>query len=366
MASFENLPAELRNILYDKILGKPKPQYRAPNELAILTVSKKLHLESSSYLYEHNGLVIDVPSATTKTTTILPPIGDQYLRFLRHLKIHALTGPANCPRTLKAATAIGALSGIGAKFDQLTLVIESPLSHLLNSRVDDSVMKATHPITMAIQAVLRSKVVDVLRIQLQDAWFSSGVAHSLETELGSRLEFLVNGLPVHDISVFEKPLTGRDSSTHLTAFGLNEEESIVFPNFPNASSPLSAPYSLPSSTCSALSNLDAFSVTAFEHGLDHDDQSRPSAAGFFSEEDIEEWSACTQEDQDDELMDDMEDLDVDEEMEEVPQDVMQAYIDNMQDVAHHVANEGDVTYMTNFAPDLLLSRHHLDHLVAAS
>jgi hypothetical protein len=366
MASFENLPAELRNILYDKILSENKPQRRAPNELAIFTVSKKLHLESSSYFYEHNEFSIDAPSTKTNAATILPPIGDQYLRFLRRLKIYALTGSANMPCTRKAATTIAALSGVGARFDQLTLVIESPLSHILNSRVDDSVMNGTHPITMAIRDVLRSNVVEVLRIELKNAWFASGVARAHQADFGSRLEFLVNGLPVHDISVLERPLTGRDSSTYLTALGLDEED-ISNSISRNTPSPLSIPSSLPSSTCSAFSDLAAFSVTSFEHGSDDDDDPKTFPAGFFSEDDIEEWSACTQDDaDDDELMDEMDDLDEDEEMEDVPQDVMQAYIDNMADVAHHVANEGDVTYMTNFAPDLLLSRHHLGHLVAVS
>jgi hypothetical protein len=58
----------------------------------------------------------------------------------------------------------------------------------------------------------------------------------------------------------------------------------------------------------------------------------------------------------------MDDLDGDEDMEDVQREEIQAIVRNMNETAHHIANDDDVTYMTNFAPDLLLSRHHLGHL----
>jgi hypothetical protein len=372
MAAFNNLPPEVRNMMYEQLLmGESRPQHRDSYELAMFTVSKQLHNESSSYFYHHNDIVVDVPSATTETATILPPIADQYLRFMRRLTIHAFTGQANMPQTLKVATTIAALSGVGAHFAELNLLIESPLSHMMSSRVDDPIMHASHPITMAIRTLLRSNITKLLRIQLKNSWFAPSVARALQCDFNSQLEFLVDGAPVQNTSVLEKALTGRDLGSHLTDLGLKVED-VRDSSCGDGSSPRSLAFSLPSSLCSAVTNLDTFSVTSFR--LDSDDHERRESshlhkendnAAFFTEDDIEEWSAFTQEEQDseEELLGDIEDLDEDEDMEDVEREDIQAFMNNLEDVAHHVANESDVTYMTNFAPDLLLSRHHLAQLV---
>jgi hypothetical protein len=372
MAVFSDLPPEVRNIMYEKLLrGESKPQSCEPNELAIFTVSKELHSESSSYFYNHNDISINAPSATTNTATILPPIADQYLRFLRRLTVRTLTGRASMPQTQQVGTAIAGLSGINAEFNELTLLIESSLSHILNSRVDDSIMNGTHPITVAIRAVLKSNVAKILRIELKNAWFAPGVAHALHTDFGSQLQFMVNGMLVQDVSTLERLATGRHSSSHLAALGLDEAD-VASITCHSTSSPLSTPTSLPSSFCSTFADLDTFSVTSYHLGSEDNKDGNSNESlkedvftGFFSEEDIEEWSASAQEEleYEEESTEDTYYLDDDEEMEDVPQEEVQAFMNNMEDIAHHVANETDVTYMTNFAPDLLLSRHHLGHLV---
>jgi hypothetical protein len=53
----------------------------------------------------------------------------------------------------------------------------------------------------------------------------------------------------------------------------------------------------------------------------------------------------------------------DEEMNDVDQEDFEAIVHNLEDIAHHMANNETVTYMTNFAPDLLLSRHQLIHVM---
>ncbi len=83
---------------------------------------------------------------------------------------------------------------------------------------------------------------------------------------------------------------------------------------------------------------------------------------FFTDMDIEEWSASTTHDASDEL-NHLDDLDDDEEMEDVPQEDIRNFMHNLEQVAHHNASEEDLSYMVNFAPDLLLTRHHLSHLV---
>jgi hypothetical protein len=42
---------------------------------------------------------------------------------------------------------------------------------------------------------------------------------------------------------------------------------------------------------------------------------------------------------------------------------MDAIMGNMEDMAQHMANDIDMSYMTNFAPDLLLRQHNLSHLM---
>jgi hypothetical protein len=377
MAGFTDLPSEVRNILYDNLLrGDNQSRHRDPNEFALFTVSKQLHQESSSFWYQHNNIAIDAPLAANGTATIVPPVPDKYLRFLKRLTIHTTTGHPSIPSTNKVATTIAALSTIGAHFDELNLIISSPMSHLLNSRVDDSVLHALHPITSAIKAVLTSGVAALLRIQLEDVWLAPGVARIFQSTPSTRVEFFdASGIPVPDLSALERALIGRYSSTHLSALGLD-------PSFTGNSrssqySPLSSLASIASSLSSAFADLDTFSVTSFELSSDeeeeealmrndsHKDDTDGDEQPFFTEDDIEEWSASTQEsaeEQDGQALGERDDLDEDEDMEDVQDGETQAIMQNLQEAAHHVTNGDDVTYMINFAPDLLLSRHHLGHL----
>jgi hypothetical protein len=372
MARFKDLPAEIRNMMYDNLLrGENETHRRDPNQLAMFTVSKQLHQESSSYFYQNNSIAIDAPSTTTDTATVLAPVADKYLRFLKRLTIHASMSHPSTAATKKVATAIAALSTVGAKFDELNLVLSSPLSNLMNSRVDDSVMGRDHPITTAIQTLLRSGATQVMRVQLQNTWFAPGIASALSTNFSPQLEFYVDGTPALDISTLERPLIGRYSSDHLTTL-VPYQEDVGADSWSSQSSPLSSPASLSSSLCSAFSDLETFSVTDFElspseedpaarvnateRGVDDgDDNNQP----YFSEDPIEEWSASTQEMWDEADAEDAEelgeedDLEEEEDMEDVPGDETSAFMQNLREVAHHVANGDDITYMTNFAPDLL-------------
>lgn len=365
------MPAEIRNIMYDQLFGERQVQRRDPNELAMFSVSKQLHQETSSYFYQHNNIAIHAPSTSTDCATILPPITDKYQRYLKRLTLYVATGHPTLVRTLKVASTIAALAAIGAELSELNLAVTSPFSDLLHSRVDDSVMAEKHPITSAISQILESRVAKVVRIELHNTHFAPGVASTLQYRFGSHLEFYIDGSLVHDVSKLERALTGRFSSTHLTRLGLDEED-VRGIDFSDASSPISSPSSLPSSLCSAFSDLDTFSVSSFELSSDESEEDAASKNDtdtdeqpFFSQDDIEEWSADTQgiEDGDSPELSGADDVNDDEEMEDVDRSEIEDIMSNMQEVAHHVANGEDITYMTNFAPDLLLSRHHLGHLV---
>jgi hypothetical protein len=369
MANFNDLPAEIRNALYGQLMTEESiAQHRTQNAFAMFTVCKQLHEESSSYFYQHNAIAIDTPSTATSAATILPPVADKYLRFLNRLTLHGLTGQSSMSRTREVATAIASLSCIGAQFSELNILITSSLSQLLNSRVDDSILDDKHPITEAIRTVLQARVAKKFRLQLQNTWFAPGVAHGLQATFGSQIEFYERETRCHDISVLERPLVGRYSSVHLTDLGLGDETIADVSHSNNYSS---TPSSLRSSLCSAFSNLDTFSVSSWELGSE---EAGAQACGdsfkagndasehpFFTDDDIEEWSASTtaEGEDNDGILGDLEDLDEDEEMEDVSQEVVQAFMHNMEEVAHHEASEDDVEYMVNFAPELLLRRYQL-------
>ncbi|KAF2023307.1 hypothetical protein EK21DRAFT_81239 [Setomelanomma holmii] len=372
MARFSDLPSELRNQFYKELFqNETKLRRHTANELALFSVSKQIHKESASYFYQNNDIVIDASADATDTATLLPPISDQYLRYLRQLTVHAVTGQATLPQTCEVARTIAVLPRVGARFEELTFMFASPLSSLLNSHVDDSIMDEWHPITLAMSMLLDSQVAKILRVHLHNSWFAPGVARGFMDRFGAQLEFFVNGSRTMDTSLIERPLTGRLSSTHLFTLGLDDDLGNVA-----TLSPVSTPAFLPSSLCSALAELETFSVTSFVLSSDEEvlqwKSSNDSQAidantteqPFFGEDDTQLWTTQTEDhDRQESQAGEMDDLAEDEEMEEVNQEEISALIQNMEDAAHHIANRDDVTYMTNFAPDLLLSRHHLTHLV---
>jgi hypothetical protein len=372
MATFTDLPPELRNAVYDELHESKcrKPYKRIDNELALFSVSKQLHDESTSYFYQHNTMAIDTSFPATDTATIIPPIADKYLRFLRRLTIYAAVEEAKSPSTQKVANIIASLATIGANFDQLHIHLRSPISKLLNSRVDDSVMTVYHPVTTALQHLLNSGVVKTVFVELKNAWFAPGVAQALAAGYDTRLQFNIANRPAANRCAMERSLTGFYRSTHLIQLGLDDED-IASARSPTASSSCSSPVSLTSCVSAAFADLDTFSVTSFQLGSDDDEKGEPTdesstdEGSFFDGIDIEEWEAATQVPEPGDLQDldeDMED-DEDEEMEDVPQEDIDAIMTNMEETAHHDANEADVSYMTMFAPDLLLTRYDLGHLV---
>jgi hypothetical protein len=373
MAKLDDLPAELRNVLYSQILPPKNTPGRTTNGFALFAVSKKFHFESTSYFYQHNVISVSAESTVTDTATILPPIADQYLRYLRRLALWATVSYNSTMSTLKVANTIASLATIGANLEELHIHIRSPSSKLLNSRVDDSVLNADHQVTVALQQLLHSGVAKVVRIELKNAWFAPDVAVALQDQFSDRLEFYTAGSLNTDPRTLERPLTGRSTNGHLTALGLDDADMTDAGSCygsPTCLSPLPSP--LISSSSSAFADLDSFSVVSYQLGADDDctgngesyEQPDSIVQPFFTEDDIEEWQTSTQVSKRPNL-EDLEEMEIDEdeEVDEIPQDDMEAIFGNMEEIAHHVANEADITYLTNFAPDLLLAQHNLGHLV---
>jgi hypothetical protein len=383
MVDFLELPSEIRNAVYEEVFGSGRNiDFRNQDELVPLAVSKQTRDESASYFYQHNAVTIYAPTTANGNATILPPIADKYLRFIRRLTIHATIGHSTISETRKVATAIAALAGVGAQFAELNIRIESRLSRILSSRVDDCTMGSNHAMTLAIRAVLQSNVAKIIRIQLEGVWFAPGVAQTLKAAFSTRLEFVADDANGEKVSInisnlganLERSLIGRDAITHLTDLDFSSQDITDMSSGSELGSSASTPSTLLSSRCSALADLDMFKVSSSGPDSDEkeyedrndsvmgdDDTSEP----FFGLDDIEEWSNEVElgPGGEDENLDDLEELDEDEEMEDVPQEDFDALAHNQRELAYGMAIDEDITYFTNFAPDLLLSRHKLGHLV---
>ncbi|CAI9632559.1 unnamed protein product [Alternaria burnsii] len=351
MKMFNDLPAEVRNTIYGQLLDSYHLQ-QTPAVSALFGASKQIGQESASYFHQHNAFAITAASPRNDSATILPPIADKWIRYLRRLSVYATISGANSERERNIASTIASLAITGAKFEDLYIRIDSSLSKLANSCVDDSILYAQHPIMLALQRLLDANVADVIRLELHGVWFAPGIGQVLHAQYGNQLQFVAGEKPVMDLSVLERFLTGSLASSHLVKLGVNDEV-------------IAKPYS-----CGDDSTPNMFSVTSFDLGSDttaDNEESKEDAneSSFFAGIDIEEWEASTQAaDEELQAQPDMElDEDDDDEMEEVSQDEMDAIIGNMEDMAQHMANAIDMSYMTNFAPDLLLRQHNLSHLM---
>ncbi|CAE7212623.1 hypothetical protein CFE70_009580 [Pyrenophora teres f. teres 0-1] len=377
MPEFQDIPAELRNSIYSQLLERRDSRQQIHQNFGLFTVSKQMHNESTSYFYQHNPIDVHVSSPATHSATVLPPIADKHLRYLRWLSVYATTAETHSSRQQKVASTIASLAVIGAEFKHLHICLQSSLSKLLSSRVDDAVFDSDHPITVALRQLLKSDVADIVSLELCNTWFASGVAQKLHAQYGTRLRFVSTSKQTVDPCTLERPLTGTYVSTHLTGLDLDEEAvaDARCPGILSAFSTSSTPSSLVGSLSSAFADLDAFSAIAFGLGEDEpvdddysDQTSQQEEETFFSMSDVEEWESSAQEQEQDGL-DNNEDMDLDdnsddndEEMEEIPEEEMDAIMGNMEDTAHRLANDADMSYMTNFAPELLLTRHNLGHL----
>ncbi|KZM27433.1 uncharacterized protein EKO05_0010723 [Ascochyta rabiei] len=345
--SFTNLPAEVRNIIYDEL---------CTDGLAVLRTCTLVHQEAASYYYQRNPFTVSLPAVHSKGATILPPMADRYLTYLRQLTLCTSIGRPELADTREVARSIVALTRTGTHLEVLTLVFSSKISPILQTRIDDSVLHDTHPITHALRALLLFDVAKQVRVELENAWFAAGVVDDLRSEFGDRLEVFtaVQG------EAFERPLTGHYSLTHLQAFGINEHDAAYLQRECLHGG------STPSSLGSALSELDVFSPMEFfdEEPMDVGNFVRIERAdsGFGElifdmdeaepgmEVEVKKTGYLHMPALDDEELGESDDVD-DEEMEGM--DGIDAIVGNLEELEVRRVNEEDVCYMVNFAPELM-------------
>ena len=219
---------EICNIIFSQVFDEDLSNR---DTLELMRASKQLHSEVGSYFYAHNIFNLSAPFVPQVRATILPPINDRYLRFLKHIGIDCEVGAATLPRVQELASTIRKLTTIGANFQQITFLIQFPaaFSSFLQATLDDVVMEEGHPITTALSHLLGSRVSDLVCIVLNGAWFAPGVATALKNRYSGSLKFMqldntVGMIELEDLTVYERPLAGFSSSALRNHFDLDPED----------------------------------------------------------------------------------------------------------------------------------------------
>lgn len=362
MANFDDMPAEIRNMVYDLLLHR-RPLAAAPqtaNELALFTVNKELHYEASSFFYRHNHINVDTAAPFMETATVLPLVADHYVKSIRCLTLYSYGDAATSQATQQTAKIIAALVSAATNLEELTLDLTSPLSPFLNIRVNDSVIDAAHPITVVLRELMDSRPNLFVRINVRDVWFASGIAQTLHKTYGDRIAFQTDNVPAPDPTLLERQCIGQYLSNHLIYLeeacrnipGSNDDQSCSpSSGFLLTLSPISSPFS----------ELDTFSAASFgTTSFFHDAEAKADsdAKVAFDEDDILDLTEChwsdnvtAEGDEEEDLADMGVDLDMD--METISDSELVHIMSNVRDIEAHVANERDVDYLANFAPHLL-------------
>ncbi|KAF2250318.1 hypothetical protein BU26DRAFT_299843 [Trematosphaeria pertusa] len=336
---------ELRNLVYDEVLfyetnSSTINSKLASNRLALFSTSRSLHLETASYFFANGNFNVDIPSPATPGATILSPIADSYLRFLKHLTINIRVGDASRPEVQKTAEAITALADIGADFEEINLNIEaaSYLSPLLNARFDDSILDMSHPVTASLRRILEFGACKIIRVRLDGAWFAAGVATKLQATFGPCIQFVSpdTGSP-RDVSHFERELRGRRSTTPLRMFTHEDQ----FPNVDDLASPI-------------YSGASFNSFIGIEEGL-----SAPFTADaeIESDDSLFDYEFDTAGTNEEELTSDDDDVDIDDDLLPIDEKEVEAtaaaWGDSVKVLADDIASTADIEFMMHMAPEVL-------------
>ncbi|KAF1925115.1 uncharacterized protein M421DRAFT_94936 [Didymella exigua CBS 183.55] len=330
MASFFDFPPETRNSIYGLLLTNSTPC------LDMLTASRLLHEEAAPYFYYNNDLAIDLTDASSPGASILPPIPDKCLSYSRVLTINLKLGYI---RPCMQAQCLTGLASHCASLTILTLNFTSTASKIVSSTTDECVLDASHPFTLALQHILSSRA--SVRVNLNGVWFAPSLVDKLRSE-GS-LEVVTCE------SSTERAMHGQKTRDHMRDLGLDMQDLEDAGNLqPSAYDDIFS--SMPSSLSSALSDLDSFSPTNYL-GKDLEDvkdyeEGRESVA--FTDEPMFDMVRLGEGSE--EVLTKDEDFD-DEEMEDIYD--IEAIVDKLQKIAYQRLHEMDVSYMTNFAPNML-------------
>lgn len=183
-----SLAAELRNHVYGELFfsngGETiKVDCREQKGLAILGTSRLYHHEASSYFYSRGHFVFTSALKATNYSSILSPIPDTYVHYLKRVTLSLRTGHTSLTEVQEAANMISALTKTGAAFKEVTIEISQAegLSSFMNARCDDSIMDIEHCMTAALEDLFQAQNSEIIRIILTKAWFGPAVATYLKS-----------------------------------------------------------------------------------------------------------------------------------------------------------------------------------------
>lgn len=359
MASFFDLPPETRNTIYGSLLTDSSPN------LTKLTASRLLHEEAASFFYQNTDIDIGLLDAATTDATTLPPVPDKYLRYVRVLTVNVrLLGRH---QDQEQADRLASIAEHCSRLTTVILNITSSASNVVSRTLDEYVLHASHPLTLALRHLLSRGSVRSIRINLDNVWIAPGVSHHLMSD--GRLELCQFGPSI------ERPVHGQGTRTYLRELGLGLQDVEDVENAQSEGYGGAFP-SMPSSLNTALSEMDFYSPTK---DLDDVEDLRDCApfrsAGGTTTTTARvshiaiPHSVATADDEHsmlsrEEMMFDMDDLnggseeeltdddDVDDEdMEEI--DDIEGIVDRLVQAHQQQVTDEDVCYMTNFAPNML-------------
>lgn len=334
MASFFHLPPETRNNIYGLLLADSSTSLRR------LTASRLIHQEATSYFYQNSSLTLNLNSPGLPEASYSLPIPEKYLGYFRVLTANIELGYVSSRRVDLQAQRLTALACHCTSLTTLALNFVSTASKVVSGTIDDCVLDAAHPITLALQQVLSSGIKSV-RVSLDGVWFAPGLVDKLMSK--SRLEVITSE------SSTERAMHGREMRDHMRDFGLDSrdlEDAVFLQSLGNDGE---FP-SMPSSFGSAFLDMDQFSPTEdldeyyddLQESAEEEESNALADKPMFDMDDLDEGS-------EEELTDD-DDID-DEEMQEI--DDIESIVNNLQEITYQRLNEKDMCYMTNFAPNML-------------
>jgi hypothetical protein len=344
---------ELRNLVYREIFADgannhPSTNAFDYNKLAVFSASPLLHLEASTYFYATTQPSFHMMIPTFPTATMLPPIADQYVRFLKHFDIFMSAGCGASPTVQETAKRLAALTSIGANFEEITFHIGAAedISPLLNARLDDSVLDMSHPLVVALRHILETNTSNSIRIHLLGAWLATGVAAELQSSFGTRIQFVEaesNGVAaVAMLSRVERGLRDRCSTTPLRILSENFLLNYDSGHLSSASSDVSLNSFI---GVDADVFLDEFSLDGTDTDTADDDDLLITDTAKMEAEDVEDD------------LSDLHDMDIDELLEAIDPDEVAAIMVNMREVEMGIldaqSNAASMAFMAIVAPEYL-------------
>ncbi|KAF2641128.1 hypothetical protein P280DRAFT_303071 [Massarina eburnea CBS 473.64] len=338
---FFQLSPELRNMVYDNLFAKEEAT-PVDNKLAIFMISHNLHLEASTYFYARHHRAFDMRTVVNTSATMLPPMADAYVRFLKHVDISMPAGCASSLSVQQTARRLTALTAINANLEMITFHIgrADGIPTIMNNRLNDSVLDMSHPLVEALRQILNTGTSKKIRIRLSEAWLAKGVGAELRSAFGARIEFVeIIGdklKPVVGLSQLERQSKGFFMSSPLKLFS-DDVGSDIDPSNPSP----------PDSGVSLLSflSLESDVLPTLLNDMD------------FGTDDIDDADDEPALDDSEESLSDLEDMDLDEELEPINEAEAAQITTNFMEMETEMlgaeANASSVRILTIMAPDYL-------------